>query len=217
MSDNSGGLYSDLRIAILEQDSEKAEKIACEIIEEGGNPLESIEAVIKPTADEIGHKFDTEEYFLPQLMLAGTALERAMDIFLREIDIDQRSERPAVLIGAVKGDSHTIGKNIVAMILRTGGFSVHDLGVDVHVHTFIDEAVKKEVKIIALSALLTTTLPYQREVIEELTARGLRSRFKVMIGGGPVTQQWADEIGADGYGRDAVEGLAVAKRLVKVV
>jgi methylmalonyl-CoA mutase cobalamin-binding domain/chain len=214
MSEVVGRLYDELKAAILAQNAEKAEEVARDIIRKGGNPLDSIEMIIKPTAEEIGKKFESEEFFLPQLMLAGIALEKAMDVFLGEIAVDQRGLKPGVLIGTVKGDIHTIGKNIVAMMLRTGGFQVHDLGVDIDVNTFIEEAVKRDVKIIALSSLLTTTLPYQKEVIEELIARGLRGRFKVIVGGGPATQKWADDIGADGYGKDAVEGLAIAKSVL---
>jgi len=104
----------------------------------------------------------------------------------------------SVLIGTVEGDIHSIGKNVVAMMLRTGGFEVHDLGVDVSTDTFIQQALARNVDIIAMSSLLTTTLPHQRDLIERLKSRGLRDRFKVLVGGGPATQAWADEIGADG-------------------
>jgi dimethylamine corrinoid protein len=114
----------------------------------------------------------------------------------------------------VEGDMHSVGKNIVTMVLRTGGFEVHDLGVDVRSGAFVQRAKDVDADIIAISCLMTTTLPYQREVIDELKSKGLRQRFQVMIGGGPTTKKWADEIGADGYGNDATEALREARRLV---
>ena len=127
---------------------------------------------------------------------------------------DSIKAKKVVVIGTVEADLHSVGKNIVAMMLRTSGFEVHDLGVDVKASTFISRAKETNADIIALSSLLTTTRPYQREVIEELDSLGLRERFKVMVGGGPITLEWAKEIGADGYGTDAMEGLEVAKKLV---
>jgi len=207
-------LHETLRAAILDLDADAAERLAREILDSGGDARETIDSVIKPTADEIGEKFEQEEFFLPQLMLAGAALEQAMTALLEAVPSGEGPSKRSVLIGTVKGDIHTIGKNVVAMMLRTGGFEVHDLGVDVNTETFIREALARNVDIIAMSSLLTTTLPYQRDMIEELRSRGLRDRFKVLVGGGPATQAWADEIGADGFGKDAAEGLAVVRRLV---
>lgn len=207
-------LYRILHDAIIDLDAGAAERFAREILDSGADAPETVAAVIKPTADEIGKKFEQEEYFLPQLMLAGEALEHALNVLLAAIPSKSAPARRSVLIGTVQGDVHTIGKNVVSMMLRTGGFEVHDLGVEVNTDTFIMEASSRNVDIIAMSSLLTTTLSYQRDVIEELKARGLRERFKVLVGGGPVTQAWADEIGADGFGRDAADGLAAARRLV---
>ena len=213
MDEKAKELRETLRAAILDLDAGGAERLAREILDSGGDAGETIDSVIKPTADEIGEKFEQEDYFLPQLMLAGAALENAMNVFLEAVPSGEEPSKRSVLIGTVKGDIHTIGKNVVAMMLRTGGFEVHDLGVDVNTDTFIREALARKVDIIAMSSLLTTTLPYQRDLIEELKSRGLRDRFKVLVGGGPATQAWADEIGADGFGKDAAEGLAVARRL----
>jgi len=207
-------LFQQMQSAILALDCDGASRAAGGILAQGGDAHQAIDQVIKPTADEIGQRFERGEFFLPHLMLAGEALEKAMDVLMEAIPAGEGPSRRSVLIGTVKGDIHTIGKNVVAMMLRTGGFQVHDIGVDIDVDSFIREATAHNVDIIALSSLLTTTLPYQREVIEELTDQGLRDRFKVLIGGGPATQEWADQIGADGYGKDATEGLAVARRIV---
>ncbi len=140
----------------------------------------------------------------------------ASEILESAVPKESIPEKKVVVIGTVEADLHSVGKNIVAMMLRAGGFEVHDLGVDVKASTFITRARETNADIIALSCLMTTTRPYQREVIEELEAAGLREKFKVLVGGGPITREWADEIGANGYGADALEGLDLAKRLVGI-
>jgi methylmalonyl-CoA mutase cobalamin-binding domain/chain len=215
MSTTIDNLKDRLHEAILGLDESRAVKLTREILEMGGDPSELIEDLVKPTADEIGEKFDCGDFFLPQLMISGEALEAAMNVLLEALPVAERVARRSVVIGTVKGDIHTIGKNTVAMVLRTGGFGVYDLGVDVEARDFVREAVEKDVDIIALSSLLTTTLPYQSDVIEELKAQGLRHRFKVLVGGGPASQEWANKIGADGYGKDGPEALTVARRVLK--
>ena len=210
--DNSENQLVD---AILELDKPRAENVAKKLLDDGADPHGLIDRVIKTTADEIGRKFRCEEFFLPQLMLAGQALEGAMNVVLEAVPTAADGARRTVVIGTVKGDIHTIGKNVVAMMLRTGGFVVHDLGVDVASDTFVRQAEHHNADIIALSSLLTTTLGYQRDVIEALKAKGLRDRFRVMVGGGPATHNWADQIGADGFGNDATEALTIARRLVE--
>ena len=214
MSDDLKTLLDAMRAKILELDGPGAENTARELLGAGADPQQVIEKTIKPTADEIGRKFQSEEYFLPQLMLAGTALEAAMNVLLAALPTQDEHRQRSVLIGTVKGDTHTIGKNIVSMMLSSGGFKVHDLGIDVPAKTFVAEAQARQVDIIALSSLLTTTMPYQREVIEELQEQGLREQFKVLVGGGPVTPAWAEEIGADGYGKDAADALSVARHVL---
>jgi len=214
MTERADEMRAELAEAILALDEARAAELAHKILDAGGDPTAAIERAIKPTADEIGAKFEREEFFLPQLMLAGQALNAAMDVFLAAAPAEAGAGKRSVVIGTVKGDVHTIGKNVVAMMLRTGGFNVHDAGIDVPSAAFVDQAVEKEADIIALSSLLTTTLAYQREVIEELESRDLRGRFKVLIGGGPASRQWAEEIGADGYGKDANEALAEARRVL---
>ena len=214
MRDKLKECHSQLVAAILDLNAPEAEQLARQILADGGDPQAAIQEVIKPTADEIGEKFQREEFFLPQLMVAGQALEAAMNVFAEAVPAAEHESKRVVVIGTVKGDVHTIGKNVVAMMLRTGGFDIHDLRVDVDADTFVRQAIDRDADIIALSSLLTTTLPYQRDVIDALTERRLRERFKVIVGGGPVTQLWADEIGADGFGKDAAEAVTVAQRLV---
>jgi len=156
------------------------------------------------------------EAFLPELIMAAQTFDMVMEILEPEIAAQKRKVIKAgtILIGTVKGDVHSIGKNIVTTVLKTGGFDVHDLGVDVSPLAFVEAAQKSRADIIALSSLITTTMPGQREVIEVLEEMGLRNRYRVIIGGGPVNQQWADQIGADGYGETAADAVLLARKLL---
>jgi corrinoid protein of di/trimethylamine methyltransferase len=166
----------------------------------------------------VGEQFEQGEMFLPDLVLAGEAMKAATAIL--ETAIHQmgatRETLGKVVLGTVKGDIHEIGKTLVGTMLSASGFQVFDLGVDVSFEDFALKAKELHADIVGLSALLTTTMTGQKGVVEALERHGLRPRVKVMIGGAPVTQSWADEIGADGYGKDALEAVALAKRLMVV-
>ena len=203
-----------LKDAVLTPDVDLARRAAEEIVAKGIDPLEAIDFAIRGSTDILAERFDTGELFLPHLVLAGEAMTEASRVLEPALPAGSLASRRTVVIGTVEGDMHSVGKNIVTMMLRTSGFEVLDLGVDVRSNAFVDRARDVGADIIALSCLMTTTLPYQREVIEELESRGLREDFHVMIGGGPVTPEWAKEIGADGFGRDAGEAVAEARRLV---
>lgn len=169
--------------------------------------------------NEIGEKFQTMEVFLPEVLMASAALKAAMALFEVELlkntqESNNSAERPKVIIGTVKGDVHTVGKDMVTTMLTVGGFDVKDLGVDVPSAEFILQAESFGAQIIGLSALMSTSMPHQREVIEFLKAKNLRHKYKVMVGGGPVSRQWAEKIGADGFSKDAVEAVAMAKKLL---
>ena len=210
----TGEALSRLREAVLTPDVDLARRVAEEIVAKGIDPIKAIEVGIRGSTGILGQKFDTGEFFLPHLVLAGEAMEEAGRILELALPTGSLASRKVVVIGTVEGDLHSVGKSIVAMMLRTGGFDVHDMGVDVRSNAFVQRAKDVGADIIALSCLMTTTLPYQREVIEELDSQGHRERFRVMVGGGPVTKEWADEIGADGFGRDAGEAVTEARRLV---
>jgi corrinoid protein of di/trimethylamine methyltransferase len=203
----------ELSTAILEYDAERAEAAAREIVSAGLDPVQVLNETVAQTAAQVGEKFDNGEYFLPHLVLAGNAIEAASQVLQEAVPSGELAEKKVVVIGTVQGDLHSLGKNIVAMMLRASGFEVHDLGVDVPSTTFIQRAQQVGADIIALSCLMTTTLPYQRELIEDLIAQGLRETYQVMVGGGPVTAAWAEEIGADGYGTDVIEAVQMAKVL----
>jgi len=206
-------VLENLKSAILQYDTEAAKKSAQVVIDKGIDPLLAIKEAFGDTANVLHERFDRGECYLPHLVMAGDAMIAASEILESVVPKDSVKAKKVVVIGTVEADLHSVGKNIVAMMLRSSGFEVHDMGVDVKSSAFISRAKETNADIIALSSLLTTTRPYQREVIEELDSLGLRERFKVMVGGGPITPEWAKEIGADGYGSDAMEGLEVAKKL----
>jgi len=170
-------LLDSLRDAIVAIDEEKARNVAEAIVNEEMDPNTAIRYSIAHAAVKVGEKFDSGEYYLS----------------------DQIGEKKVIVIGTVQGDMHSVGKNLVSTMLKSGGFQVHDMGVDVASMAFIDRAKEVNADMIALSSLLTTTMPYQKEVIDDLASMGLREKFKVIVGGGPVTEHYAKEIGADGY------------------
>lgn len=209
-------LLDRLKDVIMSYDAEKAKTLAREIIKKNMNPLGVMNDGISESARLLGDKFESGEIFLPHLVLAGDIMSEVsgmLESALTPTDLEALA-RKTVVIGTVEGDVHSIGKNIVAMLIKANGFKVYDLGVDVKSDVFVEQAKTRNADFVAMSCLLTTTMPYQREVIEELERLSLRDRLKVMVGGGPVTQEWAKEIGADGYGKDAVEAVEIIKQLM---
>jgi len=214
LSPKEKGLLDTLRDAILAIDEDRAKGIAENIISQKIDPTIAIRYSIADAAIKIGEKFDSGEYFLPHLVMAGDLMDVVGAILEKNIPAEEIERKKTIVIGTVQGDMHSVGKNLVANMLKASGFEVHDMGVDVPSMNFIEKAKEVKADMIALSSLLTTTMPYQKEVIEDLSAMGIRDQFKVMIGGGPVTEVYARDIGADGYGRDAIEALDEAKKLL---
>jgi dimethylamine corrinoid protein len=207
-----------LREAILSYDAEAALRIAKDAIKADVDPIEAIENGIAAGIREVGEKFQRFEVFLPHLVMASDATTEAMKVLVDAVPKDRVGavKRGRIVVGTVEGDLHDLGKNVVVMMLKAAGFEVFDLGKDVQTNVLVERAQDLDADLIAVSSLMTTTRPYQRELVEELDRLGLRTRFKVLVGGGPVTKEWAEEIGADGYGRDAMEGVAEAKRLLGI-
>jgi 5-methyltetrahydrofolate--homocysteine methyltransferase len=204
-----------LYFAILEGDAKTAAAVAHEAIAENMDPLELIQKTMVPAMDEVGSRFECEEYFVPELLLSARAMKAALEPLRPLLAAQGAQPVGRVAIGTVKGDLHDIGKNLVASLLEGGGFEVIDLGADVAPEKFIAAVKEKGANIVCLSALLTVTMPSMRTTIEALKAAGVRDQVSVMVGGAPVTQQFADEIGADGYGENASTAVALARRLAK--
>ena len=208
--------YARLSAAVVAGDREKVLAAVEAALDAGLSPLEVIENGLSPGMREIGERFARYEVFLPGLMLAAEAWERAMAVLEPRLRAagEERRKAGTVVIGTVKDDVHSIGKNIVAAMLRMNGFEVADLGTDVVASRFLEKAEEVGADIVALSALMTTTMPGQKSVVEHMEARGVRDRYCVLVGGGCTTQGWADEIGADGWGRTASEAVDLALKAV---
>ena len=200
--------------AIINGDNKAAVAITREALAAEADPLELVNRQMIPAMAEVGRRFECEEYFVPELLLAARAMKGAL-VLIRPLLIERGAEPVGrVVIGTVKGDLHDIGKNLVASMLEGGGFEVIDLGADVSPEKFVSEAQEKKADIVALSALLTVTMPSMKTTIEALRAAGLRERVKVLIGGAPVTEDYAAQIGADGYGTNAASAVPLARKVL---
>jgi len=206
--------HAKLNEAILSGDAKGAAAITREALAQNVDPQELVTKYMIPAMDELGRRFETGDCFVPELLIGARAMKAALEL-IRPL-LAARGAEPAgrVVIGTVKGDLHDIGKNLVASMLEGAGFEVIDLGVDVPPDKFIATLQAKKANLVALSALLTTTMAYMKTTIEELKKAGVRERVKVIIGGAPVTQRFADEIGADGYSDNANGAVGLARRLM---
>jgi len=204
-------IYARMQASIREYDEEAASSAAKEAVAAGIDPVEAVEKGFAGAIRELGDAFDRMEIFLPQLVMAADAMKAGVAVLEEVIKASGgvMEKKGVVVLGTVEGDIHDIGKTIVGAMLQANGYQVHDLGVDVPTTRFIQIAGELNADIIALSALLSTTMLFQRDVVELLRNKGLDDKYFVMVGGAPVTQQWADDIGADGYARHAVEAVSV--------
>lgn len=202
--------------AILALDEEKAEVLANEIIQKDLDLVGAIEEGPAKALRDFGERFEKGELFLPELIVGAETAEGAIRILESAIP-KGRKMKPIgkVIIGTVQGDIHDIGKNIVATLLEVNGFEVHNLGKDVSAERFVEEVKKVGPDIVGLSALMTTTMPHQRQIIQALKRANLRQNVKVMIGGAAVSEEWSKEIGADGFSDNAISAVRLAKKLLK--
>ena len=200
--------------AVVSGDAKTTQAITKEALAAGVDPLTLVNEHMVPAMDEVGRRFEANEYFVPELLISARAMKAALEL-IRPLLV-ARGDKPVgrVAIGTVKGDLHDIGKNLVASLLEGGGFEVIDLGVNVTPEKFIETVNGKQANIIAMSALLTTTMPSMKTTIDALKQAGVREKVKILIGGAPITQKYADEIGADGYSENAVGAVALAKKAV---
>jgi len=206
----------DLYDAILYGQPTAASAAVQEALTEGASALDLVQQHMVPAMDEVGRRFECEEYFVPELLLATRAMKAALGPIRLVLASSGAQPAGRVVIGTVKGDLHDIGKSIVSAMLEGGGFEVIDLGADVPADVFVLTARESQAQLVCLSTLLTVTMPSMRSAVAAIRAAGLSSQVKVMVGGAPVTQRFADEIGADGYGDNAASGVAVARQLVAV-
>ncbi len=211
-------LFKRMAQAVIDGDDEEAKVLAQQALDEGVAPLEAINNGFTVGMDEVGELYSTGEYFLPDLILGGEAMKAALAVLEPVLHAAGQSREVlgTVVLGTVKGDIHEIGKSLVGSMLSANGFQVFDLGIDVEAGQFVAKAREYHADMVALSALLTTTMLHQRDVIEHLSEAGLRDKVKVMVGGSPVTQGWADQIGADGFAEDAAGAVVVAKKLMGI-
>lgn len=209
-------ILDELRDALVGYDTEKVIKISKEILDVQIDPLRAIEKLTEGIRI-VGDKFERGEAFLSELIITAEAMKEAVAILETAIPKGKSKKYLGkVVLGTVEGDIHDLGKNIVATMLSVSGFEVFDLGVNVSALTFVEKVRETKPDILALSALVTTTMTKMRDVIVALEKVGLRKKVKVIVGGAPVTRDWANEIGADGYAADAVGAVAIAKKLLKV-
>ncbi len=201
--------------AVLNGDQKTSVAVTQEALAAGVPPMDLITNYMVPAMDKVGSLFECEEYFVPELLLSARAMKGSLELLRPLLAAAGAEPAGRVVIGTVKGDLHDIGKNLVASMLEGGGFEVMDLGADVSPEKFIEAVRARNANIVCLSALLTVTMPAMRTTIDALKTAGVREQVKVMVGGAPVTPQFADEIGADGYSDNASAAVGLARRLVK--
>ena len=207
-------LFQEAELAILNHDRDRAEDVARRGLKEGLDPVEFITQGFRNGITRIGDLFGRGEIFMPQLIAAAEAMGIANKILTESLPESAQEKRGKVVIGTVQGDIHDIGKFLVISLLQVNGFEIYDLGHDVEIQKFIDKALEVEADIIGTSALLTTTMTGQKTLEEKLLKEGLKDRFKTMVGGAPVTQRWAERIGADAFGEDANDAVEKALRMI---
>ena len=209
---------SDLRRiseALVAMNEKKVKELVREALDKGVLAKEILNEGLIPGMDIVGEKMESGDMFIPEVLMSAKAMSAAVEILKPLLGDEGLTAAGKVVIGTVKGDLHDIGKNLVVMMLESAGFEVHNLGVDIGPEDFVKAIKEKEPNLLALSALLTTTMSMMKQTIDAVTESGLRERVKVMIGGAPVTQKFADEIGADGYAPDAGSANKLAKALLQ--
>ncbi len=211
-------LLEQLKEAVINGDQDELKVLCGRVLDEKFNPVEAVQNGLIKGIEELGRLWTEGEMFLPDVMMGADVLKLALDILGPELAKAEaagikRDVKGRIVIGTVKGDIHDIGKNIVSAMMTAAGYEVHDLGINQDVAAFTEKAEEVGADIIALSALLTTTMPEQKKLVEHLKEKGIKEKYKVIIGGGPTTQDWANEIGADGWSETAGGAIALCDRL----
>jgi corrinoid protein of di/trimethylamine methyltransferase len=209
-----GDLLKDLMDSVFLMDEELAVKTAKEVVEAGYDAYDAINNGLVAGMNKAGVLYEKEEYFVPELLICSDAMYAGLDILRPHLKIDETAEKHKVVIGVMEGDTHDIGKNLVKIMMDAAGFEMHDLGRNVPLASFVEKAKEVQAELICMSTLMTTTMDGMATVIEMLKEEGIRDSFKVMVGGGPISQGFARKIGADGYADNATNAVDLAKKLI---
>jgi len=207
-------IYVQLKEKVIKGDQNGARDLVQKLLDGGENAKAIIDTALVPAMDVVGDKFQSQEFFIPELLVAARAMEGCLTLLQPLLAASDAKPAGVVIIGTVKGDLHDIGKNIVAAMLKGAGFQIVDLGIDVSPAAFVDAIKANKPDIVGMSALLTTTMKSMKDTIEAISAAGLRDFVKIMVGGAPLTQDYASEIGADGYSPDAAQAVKLAKGMM---
>lgn len=214
MSTKKEALFEALAASVVNMDEEEAVRIAKEVIAAEIDALEAINQGLSVGMDRAGKLFDEEEYFVPELLICSDAMYAGLEVLKPHIKRDDAEVQLKVAIGVIRGDTHDIGKNLVKIMLETAGYEIIDLGRDVPPEVFVQRAVEEKADVIAISTLMTTTMVGMEQVIRQLKKENIRDQFRVILGGGPISQRYADKIGADGYAANAIDAVELVKKLV---
>jgi dimethylamine corrinoid protein len=209
-----GDLLKDLMNGVFLMDEELAVKAAKEIVEAGYDAYDAINNGLVAGMNQAGILYEKEEYFVPELLICSDAMYAGLEILRPHIKTDAAATKHKVVIGVMEGDTHDIGKNLVKIMMDAAGFEIHDLGRNVPLAQFVEKAKEHHAELICMSTLMTTTMDGMSSVIEMLKEEGIRDSFKVMVGGGPISQGFAKKIGADGYADNATNAVALSKKLL---
>jgi 5-methyltetrahydrofolate--homocysteine methyltransferase len=207
--------FSQLSQMIIAGDHKEAERWTRSALSSGAAPRDIIDRGLIPGMDEVGRRFKSNEYHMPEVLISARAMKTAMALVRPLISGDAGGSRGRVVIGTVRGDLHDIGKNLVAMMLEGAGYEVHDLGVDVPPERFVRAVEEKNADLVGISSLLTTSMPMMKNTVDALRQAELTTRVRIMVGGAPVNQKFADQIGAHGYAPDGATAVEVASRLLE--
>ena len=217
MAKSKEELLEKLSECVVEMEDEEVVDVANEYVESGYPALDGIMDGLVDGMNKASDLYDEEEYFVTDLLLCSDAMYSGIDILKPHLPVkENKGEKLKIVIGVVEGDTHDIGKNLVKIMLDTAGFEMYDLGRDVPLDNFVDKAIEVGASLICMSTLMTTTMDGMRIVIEKLKEKGIRDNVKVMVGGSPISQKYANEIGADGYSANAVGAVKLAKRLAGI-
>lgn len=207
-------LFKKLSDAVLDMDEDKTVEFSKEAVDRGVDAYEAIDKGLADGMERAGKLFEEEEYFIPELLMCSDAMYAGINVLKPHIKSEEQGEKSKIVIGVVEGDTHDIGKNLVKIMLESAGFEIIDLGRDVPPQKFVDTAKETDADAIALSTLMTTTMDGMSEVINILNKENIRDKFKVIVGGGPISQSFADKIGADGYSVNAAEAVRLVRKLL---